>query len=236
MDLIPAWDSGQPRPTMVKSETNPPPVQYPVYGSVKVVDHDFAGEADPDYVNIMLASRSRSFAQTYKIRNSHMLKDVKAAFGRCADVYSRNLGYIYNGQVVEDPHTPEQLRMNNGAVVDVVADSDFTGECSQGQLQDLRGQGFECLSVVNPEESIVVTARIEGGLEHTFRIKPTTELQKVVDMFRGQAGDPTLVFVCNGHALHNRPGLTVEKAELEDGDIIDCHRLSWGGGISSALP
>lgn len=81
----------------------------PAHNPMKVLDRDPIVKADPGYVNICFASRSSSFALTFKVRKSHMFKDVKAAFGACTDQQPGGLVYTFKGQVVEDANTSEQV-------------------------------------------------------------------------------------------------------------------------------
>ncbi|KAK4613558.1 hypothetical protein CLAFUW4_09557 [Fulvia fulva] len=206
----------------------------PAHNPMKVLDRDPIVKADPGYVNICFASRSSSFALTFKVRKSHMFKDVKAAFGACTDQQPGGLVYTFKGQVVEDANTSEQLRLKNGDMVEVAAvgDADFTGACSEHRrVTELDRQGFQCISVMNAGESLVVKVRLLSGYTQPYCIKPNTQMSKLVADFEQQVGEQDLRFITfDGDHLHGRRNCTAENAEIEDGDTIDVFREQIGGG------
>jgi hypothetical protein len=76
---------------------------------INVVDHDLDTPNYLGHVVITVSSCFSSFALTFKARRDAPLKDVKEAFGKCADWHSQGLKYFFNGKIVEDDHTPTSV-------------------------------------------------------------------------------------------------------------------------------
>lgn len=103
--------------------------------------------------------------------------------------------------------------MKNGDTIHVLAESKFSGSCSQLRRPEFTGEGFELLSVMNPEDSMVITIQAYDGYTEKYRIKPNTDLKKVMAHFKQAKKETTLRFLFDGLLINagdtpNKVGLS----------------------------
>lgn len=74
----------------------------------------------------------------------------------------------------------------------------------------------------------------DRGNEVFFKVKPTTQLSKVITAYCAQQGvaENTLRFFFDNTRI--APGDTPERLEMEDDDMIDVHQEQQGGSASGS--
>jgi hypothetical protein len=92
--------------------------------------------------------------------------------------------------------------MKNGNMIQVLAASKFTGSCSQHRRPEFTGDGFELLSAINADESMVITVTAYAGYCQKYRIKPTTDLIKVTEAFSKSKKEDKLRFLFEGQRIN----------------------------------
>ncbi|CAK1364503.1 unnamed protein product [Cercospora beticola] len=183
---------------------------------------------DSDQVIVTLAAESSHFAMTFRLKRNQPLKLVKEAFASYLDWHAREFEYVFQGRVVEDDATPEQLAMesHDNTIEISIQYRLIVGRSESGQ-QNLDDAKVELLHVTYAEGGIDFNVRacgqylISGVGGISVRVAHDCSLGGVMLDFERLAGYWSLRFLSNGHRI--KPGDTPNMLEMRDGDDIDVY-------------
>ena len=87
-----------------------------------------------------------------------------------------------------------------------------------------------------PKPFLNIKLKDDRQNEVFFKVKPTTQLSKVIAAYCAQQGvDPkTQRFFFDDHRIVD--GDTPQSLEMEDGDEVDCHQEQQGGSAAGSPP
>ncbi|KAF2435833.1 ubiquitin-like protein [Tothia fuscella] len=193
-------------PTADQPVADQPAANQPVNGQ-PIVEQPTA-EQPINQVEIKVRNKDNEI--WFKVKPTTSLARIKTAYCTRVGKDVKNVRFLFEGQRVQDTDTPDSLGMENSDTIDVFE-------------EQIGGAD-------NPaDNSITITVRDVQGQEIAFKIKPHTQLGKVMNAYREKKGlsRQAVRFLIDGTQINDDN--TPASLELEDGDIIEVFLEQLGG-------
>ncbi|KAL1806852.1 hypothetical protein ACET3Z_029920 [Daucus carota] len=163
----------------------------------------------------------------YTMKHDEPLKNLMIAYCERRQLGNYTaLRFHADGDRVLGYHTPKELQLDDGYVIDAWSEDEASVDKSGVKKEDGR-------------DSVTVKVEKQGCQDYYFSLKRDEPLEKLMISFcqRFGLGDyKTMQFTKDGRRIQGHQ--TPEQAELENGDVIDAWELSIGagrGGLGNAI-
>lgn len=153
----------------------------------------------------------------FKIKKHTTLKKVMDAYCERQGKNRSLVRFLFEGHRIQDNDTPDTLEMEDGDMIQVV-------------LEQLGGDGSDNGEPDPVQKHINIKVKDDAGQETTFKLKKTTPLKKLMDVYaqqHGKAPDTLRFYAPEGDRI--LPTDTPDSLELEENDMIEVHIEQLGG-------
>lgn len=172
--------------------------------------------AGPRSFNIKVVDQGQNEVY-FKIKEHTPLRKVMDAYCERQGINRTDVRFLLDGERINNHDTPLSKDMEDGDTIEVVR-------------EQLGGGGGDDPVEELDMSRLSIQVKDDQTKEQTFRIKPTTRMEKVMAIYcaqYGRAANSLRFFTPDGKRITDQD--TAATLVLEDGDLIDAHEEQRGG-------